>query len=227
MELTRETRMSKLATSTTAVKHLYTNEEAGAKYREVFDASGLPEEKYTNYVLTVGDVVLGFYPISELATLLKSNSKIDEQTAKKITADLIDFLSPLVNRSEENVAVSVPDPLTDTVPVAVTPPEPAQPAPEPAPVPEVEEPVVQPLRTMEHDMDRIHGYGAYRKMYPDPEVESAIPEPVTPQAQQATSPAPVPVPQEEKVIVATPQAETLSGSPTLTPTPTYTEEPPK
>ena len=31
------------------------------------------------------------------------------------------------------------------------------------------ETVVQPVRTMETDMDRIHGYGAYRKMFPDAE----------------------------------------------------------
>lgn len=52
-------------------------------------------------------------------------------------------------------------------------PEPAAPATPPSasapatPPPASGEQVVQPIRTMQADMDHIHGYGAYRKMFPD------------------------------------------------------------
>lgn len=43
-------------------------------------------------------------------------------------------------------------------------PEPSTPAARPS---APGEQVVQPIRTMQADMDHIHGYGAYRKMFPD------------------------------------------------------------
>ncbi|MDC1205585.1 hypothetical protein N8083_01935 [Candidatus Pacebacteria bacterium] len=81
-----------------------------------------------------------------------------------------------------------------------------------------EEPVVQPLRTMEEDVDKIHGYGAYRKIYPDGEAQSDIPN-----VEPSTLDQQPPVSEEERVVQATPQEEMLGEKPPLAPTPTYTE----
>lgn len=87
---------------------------------------------------------------------------------------------------------------------------------------------MEPVRTMEKDMDRIHGYGAYRKLYPD----VADTEPVTtpPHAAQPINQNTTQMPtagyqalqsQVDDTIQSISQDEVLKGK--LADTPKYTE----
>jgi len=92
---------------------------------------------------------------------------------------------------------------------------------------------VESVRTMEEDMDRVHGYGAYRKMYPSEQGDAqntpsaheaaaaAAAQATEESAQQDTSEEAPAAPEDEDVISATPQDEVLKRS--LTETPSYDE----
>jgi hypothetical protein len=82
---------------------------------------------------------------------------VSADESQRITSKLIDFLSPVVRREEEE-AQNKKEELNKLAQTFAKPAAPAQPAP-------VEEYQggVEPIRTMEQDMNRVHGYGAYRE----------------------------------------------------------------
>lgn len=143
---------------------------------------------------TVGDTMLGLYTPTDLQHNLQANVGVDAQTALEIASELSRLMSPLSNRTntatppitaqrtatpvDHEVPTSIveaktPSPATPTEPVVVPEQTPVAHAVAEKTKPEDAEAVVRPLRTMEADMDRIHGYGAYRKMFPDAEVNNS------------------------------------------------------
>ena len=150
--------------------------------------------------------LLAFEPLEELALNIKTHTTVSNKTAdhisEKVNSELLrenfGILLELNNQqhntdtSAKATSVSVNEPTSSAGATVseVTPPVPehikvqASPKSEQTqpvvPVSNSEpEPIVQPLRTMEGDMERIHGYGAYRKMYPlaeDGQVVASEPE---------------------------------------------------
>lgn len=119
----------------------------------------------------------------------------------------------VTNKQPEVAAV---EQVETTTPLPQPPVPPEAPAPQPAAeeVPQAPEEVT-PVHTMEHDIDRIHGYGAYRKMYPE---TNATGNEQTPLQENADLSAAV----EEHIVSATSQDEVLKRPP-LADTPTYTD----
>lgn len=84
-----------------------------------------------------------------------------------------------------------------------------------------EEPTVKPLRTMEHDMDRIHGYGAYRQTYPEAATQNTDRDEETAQDSESLEAASDAA--DDPVVKALSQDDTLSGKTNLASTPSYTK----
>ena len=141
-------------------KQDYLNEELIKKY-------DIATEKTGNFIDVVENVTLGFNKISELPNQLQLKVGLSKEDAQRLTSELIDAWGPIVEREEaeatekkESVA-SLADKIaaikpqeTEGVEVSheeVRTPEPAK-----------------PIRTMQQDVDRAHGYGA-----PEPGRQSA------------------------------------------------------
>ena len=133
------------------LQRLYASPQSGARLFEIFQNFKLPEEQYPTYVEIVGDTILGYFKLSDIPRLLQQRLKLSADESQRITATLIDFLSPVVRREEEDRKAKVSEfqSLAEKVAGAKTPIE--------------TEPIekVEPLRTMETDMHKVHGYGAY------------------------------------------------------------------
>ena len=92
---TNETRKIKYRGSTETVQNLYSSPESGEFLREKFLKNALDDRDYRTYVLTIGDVILGFYPKSQLSQLLQKNLAIPSGIAEAIATDLKEFLAPI------------------------------------------------------------------------------------------------------------------------------------
>ncbi len=174
-------------------------------------------QKPRELVHAIGDTILGFYQTKDLPALLVQEVGVGADIANRIVADLSELLSPVLEREAAllNPKLGAMKELHqqfqkaggDGTPAATAygyasvpqaqqqvaiAPEQAAPQAETAPVPEPTHNVT-PMRTMSADMNRIHGYGAYRQ--------------VNPQAG------------EDGVVRAAPQDELLKERPRLTGTP--------
>jgi len=112
----------------------------------------------------IGDTILGFYKISDLSRLFQEKLGLDTGQSQRMTSELIEFLSPVVQREATNPKKESMASLIETFS-------------KPAPIIAASEPVVEqqedvaPLRTMQKDMNRIHGYGAYNDALAQQETE--------------------------------------------------------
>lgn len=95
MAITREQRLGRVSTASSTALQLYDAEENGIKLFAIFQKHQLPQEKYRTYAQTVGDVILGFYPQTQLPNLLQEALGVNMIQAGAIYADLKIFLAPL------------------------------------------------------------------------------------------------------------------------------------
>ena len=133
---------------------LYGSPESGAFMYKTFIQFGLSEEIYNEYAMIIGDTILGFYKISDMPRLFQQKLEVSADVSQKMTSQLIEFLAPVVAREEEASKQQAESKATLIETFA-----------NPQPTTEREtslEPhtFVTPLRTMEGDITRIHGYGA-------------------------------------------------------------------
>lgn len=183
--ITQQERQNKLKETSKENRYLYGSLELAKHIKKVREKYSIPESPI--FVHLIGDTILGFHILEELPHLLSEQMNIDESRASSIASEFVEILSSTFTNSTQNKGVE--NSLSS------------------ARIENAEDPTVQPLRTMEGDMDKIHGYGAYRKMYPD-----------APQSQSADVQTPS---TQEAVVHATSQDDTLAERPPLAPIPTY------
>lgn len=99
MKPTNEQRDERYARATPEVQTLYTSDESGNALRNIFDEAGSPKETYREYALTIGDVILGFYPKDDLPRLLEERAGIDPETAAKLVQSLDELLAQMSDTS--------------------------------------------------------------------------------------------------------------------------------
>lgn len=133
---------------------LYGAPESGALMYEIFQQFQLSEDIYLEYAEIIGDTILGFYKIADMPRLFQQKLGVTPEVAQKMTAELIEFLSPVVQR-EESVSTEAAESKATLMQTFANP----QPTAERV-VSTIPHTYVTPLRTMEGDMTRIHGYGA-------------------------------------------------------------------
>lgn len=151
----------------------------------------------------IGDTILGFHKTSELPSLLQKEVGVSADIAQRILSDFTEFLGPVLEREaqEENAKRTELASLQATfTPVATGLEAPTKLKEDVTPI---EHDTVQPMRTMEGDMGRIRGYGAYRAQFPDTAAEAA---------------------HTEQVMRTASQEELLTEKPKLAQMPGYSEE---
>lgn len=89
--ITRDLRIATLKKSSDAIFQLYSSLETARLLRHIREKYNI--NKDSSFVDIIGDIILGFYPKSDLRKLLVENVKISEDTAQKIEFDLKDFLT--------------------------------------------------------------------------------------------------------------------------------------
>jgi len=213
------------------IKPLYDSSESGEFLRSVHDKYITQPELYKVYVHVIGDAILGIHQTKELPQKLQIELGVSADTAQRIFSDLKDFLAPVFKREQaaldpnrdgikeleqnfkslreeaiksrgETTLEEVPDnlPTTNEADELLNGVQ-TDPARVPRSVNKTSY-TVEPLHTMETDVTRIHGYGAYRDMFPD-------------QAGEQTH--------KEETIKTASQEELLNKKPELTEKPNYSE----
>ena len=107
----------------------------------------------------VADTILGFYKIADMPKLFQQKLDVSADVSQKMTSQLIEFLSVVVKREQEE-ATSKKESVATLTQTFATPAVPIQATPE-VPKPPVAH--ITQMRTMQTDLNRIHGYGAYQQ----------------------------------------------------------------
>lgn len=179
--ITDEARRSAVQALTPALEHAYSAPESGETMMRVFTSLIEDLEQYVTYATIVGDTILGFHHSSQLPALLQQQLGVSADTAQHIVASLAELLTPVLEREklQANPKLAEMKQLHDqftaapgtapSTPAATPTATPSPTIPESAPADASND--VQPMRTMAGDMNRVHGYGAYRQINPDSESE--------------------------------------------------------
>jgi len=140
------------------LSHLYGSVESGEKLREVAKIHTISTENYKTYVNCIGDCILGFHKTTDLPRLFQQKLQLSADESQKLASSLTEFLRPVVRRE----TVEAEAKRLGLVELSTTL---QNPSPDRLVNPDVESATenVTPLRTMEKDISRIHGYGAYRE----------------------------------------------------------------
>lgn len=75
-------------------KYLYSSPYSGQKLFALATKYSL-NEKYYDFAITVGDIVLGFYKVEDTVPLLQQELGVDPKTAALLGAEVLEFLAPL------------------------------------------------------------------------------------------------------------------------------------
>jgi hypothetical protein len=153
--LNKQQRIDAFEKSSQQIQNLYVSMELTYLLKKLSEQ--IQTEKQGDFIDCVGDTILGFYMISDMPRLFQQKLNLSADDSQRMTSKLIEILSPVVRREEE-AAQNKKEELNKLAQTFAKPAAPAQPAP-------VEEYQggVEPIRTMEQDMNRVHGYGAYRE----------------------------------------------------------------
>jgi hypothetical protein len=138
--------------------------------REKFSVAGPHADSFSD---VIGDTILGFYHTKDLPSLLQKEVGVSADAAQRIVADLAELLAPVLEREAfeadpkkaglkalqyqfGQTAAGAPTLGVGTGPDIAIPTE-----------PEPQDPAtlhnVTPMRTMATDVNRVHGYGAFRQ----------------------------------------------------------------
>lgn len=194
--ITNDMRNQAFAALPPVLQKMYDASETGEVMSSVYlqHVAQALDEKYIPYAEVISDTILGLHTTAELAGLLVSDAGLTTTTADQVMTALESLLQPVVDHEQgrdltEDTA-QTPDPAildaaakSETVSADTAPAPAPAPAPQPAsvvpaptatgtqpasaPAPDLDPHAVQPMRTMGDDVSRVHGYGAYRKLFPD------------------------------------------------------------
>jgi hypothetical protein len=104
--ITTEQRLECYEKASTVVQDLYASDNSGTVLTQISKKHNIPKEKYRDFARVVGDVILGFYPQSQIPELLQQRIGVDTIRAGAITTDLQMFLAPL-NQKGASQAIDV------------------------------------------------------------------------------------------------------------------------
>lgn len=178
MTIDPKQRITKHTQLSEGLKILYEAPESGELYLSVFSKYVVDRSLYNSYINIIGDTILGFYKTTDLPKLFQQHLMVGADQAQRMTSELLEFLSPVIAREEAESNIKKEDiaklaetfekaakekPQTTSEVNDTKEEEVEKPKPE-TEVSEVEN--IKPLRTMQDDINRIHGYGAYRDQNP-------------------------------------------------------------
>lgn len=196
--LTNEQRIERYRECPTNIQFIYSSEEISNLNVEIKKTYVLSDEQFVAFMDVSGDTILGFYHTKDLPKLLQKEVGVSADVAQRIVSDLAEIFVPVLKREAElaNPKLAEIKELHQTFQAAAgtgttgSPEVPVNPTTVPAEPASVHD--VAPMRTMAGDMNRVHGYGAYRQVGGD---------------------------REETIVRAAPQDELLKSRQPLTGTP--------
>ncbi len=103
MTITKEMRLAAFSQLPESYASMYSSEESGELFLSLIKKYSV-SDKYA-LINVVGDIILGFYPISDLKKLMVENVKVSSDEADKIASDLKEFLEPIEGRANTSSAV--------------------------------------------------------------------------------------------------------------------------
>jgi hypothetical protein len=204
-----------------SMQRVYSSEETIRFQVTMLDRFRIGQEKRDAYLDLVGDTILGISEAETLEAKIQTDIGLEATEARQLAGEITRYIKPALEYHQdpeaylmkEQVATETPATLLSTAP-NVAPVEPMT-AGEANVVESVSEPTVQPLRTMETDVKRIHGYGAYRELYPNTPSATDSEEPIHTSSQASVLPSELTPPAK------TPPPESLDTPP---PSPPSKEE---
>lgn len=149
--ITEENRRKRFRAADEPIRELYGDIQLGEKLTEL-RMHFVPNTDKKTFIDCVGDTILGFYKTGELPRILQEQSDVSADDSQRIVSELIEFLSPVIER--ENKQKKDLTELADTIQKRGT-----ETATQTQTTNDASE-GVQPVRTMQRDINRIHGYGA-------------------------------------------------------------------
>ena len=138
-----------------SIKKMYGSADSGIKLSSAFEKYNLHYSLYEEYAIIVGDVILGFYKTTDLPRLFQTELGLGADDAQRLTTDLLEFLSPVLKREEEELKLQK-EPINNLVNTI----EAEHPNRE---LVEIEKP--RETEPIPEQTERIHGYGSYRSQY--------------------------------------------------------------
>lgn len=146
-QFTYEQREELFETASDIQKNLYEGHTTGLALGKISKKHSL-QAKHVDFIIAVGDVILGLVPQEKLPELLMERLGIERAQAMRITADVLDFLAPLDQPEVAETATAVP---INTSPETVNDNSLA------SEIAEAEAAIqtMQPIRTMSHDMETM------------------------------------------------------------------------
>ena len=177
--ITREERSKRFSELPEKFQELYSSPIASAFNAEMSEKYSLTPEQHGSFMEMTGDVILGFYKTAELLPILQKQLKLEPDLTKKLVADCIDYLGPVLEREAAETEAKKAEMTNLANKIAAIPPaEAAEPQPAvstdqsvPTSLPTQQPPSAanqqsvptpepaKPIHTMEADMNRAHGYG--------------------------------------------------------------------
>lgn len=118
--ITDEQRDQAYKTANPTVRFLYGSPQSGAQLKEMALRHGVPEEKYRDFAIMIGDVILGLQAQTDLPRLLGEILGIGVKQSLAITGDLIDFLSQEVPAEALEKAIAETEEALASVPTVRT-----------------------------------------------------------------------------------------------------------
>jgi hypothetical protein len=88
-------RLSIFEKSSTKIKYLYDSFNSQGNAFLIGQKHNLDQEAWIKFLLTVGDIILGFYKIEDTIQLLQQELGIDAATAEALGVEVLEFLAPL------------------------------------------------------------------------------------------------------------------------------------
>ena len=171
--ITEEQRNKARAELPQEIEELYSSKMSTAINKEMSEKYGLEGDKGSSFLDVTGDVILGFYKISDLPKLLQTEVGMDLENAKKLTSQLIDVWEPIVKREEAEVKAQKDEvaSLADKI-EAIEPTQNKEGGFRDGKDLSHEE--VKPIPAAVAEVDRPHGYGALPQNQDKPEDEPVI-----------------------------------------------------
>lgn len=197
-------RLHSLETADQKVTYLYDAFTVSGTAHTLFVKYSLDEAKWSVFILTIGDIILGFYQTEDTVPLLQQELGIDAATAEKLGAEVLAFLAPLqdpnwqppVEETDEVAGSSTPAAATHRLNISESSDE--SPAVKRVPIKSSVFAVPQPIHTFAHDMEVM-------RHAPDTEpVEEEIP--------RSNNSAPIPEP--TPIVQTAPQIPTFINTST-------------
>lgn len=93
--ITQDMREKQYESAPQHIRFLYTDKSSGWFLRQVFSAYELPNEKYGDFAILIGDIVLGLAPRAKLVPMLMMHLDIDHEKAERIGKSMAKYLDQI------------------------------------------------------------------------------------------------------------------------------------